>query len=45
MLEQPLNAKSKERKLLLCFDDGSRKLILKQMRFFFFIQLGQFLQV
>lgn len=34
MLEQPLSAKSPERKLLSCFDDGSGKLILKQIFFF-----------
>lgn len=35
MLERPLNAKSKEGKLLSCFDDGSGKLILKQIIFFY----------
>lgn len=33
-LEQPLNAKSREKKLLSCFDDGSKQLILKNMGFF-----------
>lgn len=33
VLEQPLNAKSGEKELPSCFDDGSEQLILKKMIF------------